>query len=147
MGTAKQYDEHYDRLPHREKQGWLEECHLNGPALRYNFDMAPLFRKVMNDMNDSQLSSGLVPNIAPEFFHASADPNNAFRNSPEWGSSFIIIPWQQYLFSGDISLMRTYFPNMKRYVAFLESTAKTIYCKQALAIGTILGLNRLGALN
>jgi alpha-L-rhamnosidase len=110
--------------PHREKQGWLEECHLNGPALRYNFDMAPLFRKVMNDMNDSQLSSGLVPNIAPEFFHASADPNNAFRNSPEWGSSFIIIPWQQYLFSGDISLMRTYFPNMKRYVAFLESTAK-----------------------
>ncbi len=110
--------------PHREKQGWLEECHLNGPALRYNFDMAPLFRKVMNDMSDSQLGNGLIPNIAPEFFHASPDPTNAFRNSPEWGSSFIIVPWQQYLFSGDISLMRTYFQKMKRYVAFLESTAK-----------------------
>lgn len=110
--------------PAREKQGWLEELHLNGPALRYNFDMAPLFRKEMNDMADAQLESGLVPDIAPEFFHASADPANPFRNSAEWGSSFIIVPWQQYLFTGDIALMRDYFPKMKRYVAFLEASAK-----------------------
>lgn len=110
--------------PHREKQGWLEQYHLNGPALRYNFDLLPMFRKIMNDMSDSQLENGLVPNIAPEFFYASSDPNNGFRNSPEWGSSFILVPWQQYLFAGDLSLMRTYFPKMKRYVAFLESTAK-----------------------
>lgn len=110
--------------PAREKQGWLEELQLNGPALRYNFNMAALFRKAMNDMSDSQLESGLVPDIAPEFFHASANTNNGFRNSPEWGSSFIIVPWQQYLFSGDMSLMRDYFPKMKRYVAFLEATSK-----------------------
>lgn len=110
--------------PHREKQGWLEQYHLNGPALRYNFDLVPMFRKVMNDMSDSQLENGLVPNIAPEFFHASTDMNNGFRNSPEWGSSFIIVPWQQYIFSGDVSLMRTYFPKMKRYLAYLESTSK-----------------------
>lgn len=110
--------------PHREKQGWLEQYHLNGPSLRYNFDLLPMFRKSMNDMADSQLQSGLIPNIAPEFFYASSDPNNGFRNSPEWGSSFIIVPWQQYQFSGDISLMRTYFPKMKRYLAFLEESAK-----------------------
>ena len=34
--------------PHREKLGWLEEDHLNGPALRYNFNMNVLFAKVMN---------------------------------------------------------------------------------------------------
>ncbi len=110
--------------PAREKQAWLEELNLNGPSLRYNFDMASLFRKAMSDMADSQLDNGLVPDVAPEFFHASADPNNAFRNSPEWGSSFIIVPWQQYLFSGDKSLMREYFPKMKRYVAFLEASSK-----------------------
>ncbi|EHQ24717.1 alpha-L-rhamnosidase [Mucilaginibacter paludis DSM 18603] len=110
--------------PAREKQGWLEELHLNGPALRYNFDMASLIRKAMSDMADAQLDNGLVPNIAPEFFHAGADINNGFRNSPEWGSSFIIVPWQQYLYSGDLSLMRDYFPQMKRYVAFLEATSK-----------------------
>ncbi|MEO7767638.1 MAG: family 78 glycoside hydrolase catalytic domain, partial [Ferruginibacter sp.] len=111
--------------PHREKLGWLEENHLNGPSLRYSFDMAPLFRKTMNDMADAQLPDGFVPNIAPEYFIAgSADLSNNFRNSPEWGSSFIIVPWQQYLFSGDISLLQRYYEKMKNYVAFLSSTAK-----------------------
>ncbi|MFC4210246.1 family 78 glycoside hydrolase catalytic domain [Pedobacter lithocola] len=111
--------------PHREKMGWLEENHLNGPSLRYNFDMSPLFRKTMSDMADAQLSNGFVPNIAPEYFIAgSSDLSNGFRNSTEWGSSFIIVPWQQYLFSGDISLLERYYDRMKSYVNFLASTAK-----------------------
>ncbi len=111
--------------PQREKMGWLEENHLNGPSLRYNFDMAPLFRKTMNDMADSQLDNGLIPNIAPEYFIAGAqDMANGFRNSPEWGSSFIIVPWQQYQFSGDISLLKRYYDKMKRYMAFLSAEAK-----------------------
>ncbi len=36
--------------PHRERLGWLEEDHLNGPSLRYEFDLARLFTKVENDM-------------------------------------------------------------------------------------------------
>jgi alpha-L-rhamnosidase len=111
--------------PQREKMGWLEENHLNGPSLRYNFDMAPLFRKTMNDMADAQLLNGLVPNIAPEYFIAGSPAlSNGFRNSPEWGSSFIIVPWQQYLFSGDISLLKRYYERMKLYVSFLSSEAK-----------------------
>ncbi|MCZ4222576.1 family 78 glycoside hydrolase catalytic domain [Pedobacter rhodius] len=111
--------------PHREKMGWLEENHLNGPSLRYNFDMSPLFRKTMSDMADAQEPSGFVPNIAPEYFIAgSADISNGMRNSTEWGSSFIIVPWQQYLFSGDISLLERYYDRMKGYVNFLASTAK-----------------------
>jgi len=111
--------------PHREKMGWLEQYHLNGPSLRYNFDLLTLFSKGMNDMSDSQLEDGFVPNIAPEFFHAGKEiKGNGFRNSPEWGSSFIIVPWQQYLFSGDVSLINRYYDKMKSYVFFLDSQAK-----------------------
>jgi hypothetical protein len=107
--------------PQREKMGWLEQNHLNGPSLRYNFDMALLFRKTMNDMADGQLDNGLVPNIAPEYFIAgSSELTNGMRNSPEWGSSFIIVPWQQYLFSGDVSLLERYYDRMKKYVEFLS---------------------------
>jgi alpha-L-rhamnosidase len=53
--------------PHRERLGWLEQYHLNGPSLRYEFDLAQLFTKGMNDMADAQLANGLVPNIAPEY--------------------------------------------------------------------------------
>ncbi len=110
--------------PHREKLGWLEQYHLNGPSLRYNFDLLTLFRKGMNDMADSQLENGFVPNIAPEFFVAGPESlTNGFRNSPEWGSAIILVPWQQYLFSGDTALIRDYYERMKRYLAFLASTA------------------------
>lgn len=111
--------------PQREKMPWLEQYHLNGPSLRYNFDLTTLFTKAMNDMADAQLDNGLVPNIAPEYFHAGEDwKQNGFRNSPEWGSSFIIVPWQQYLFSGDVTLMSRFYEKMKRYLSFLDSATK-----------------------
>ena len=110
--------------PQREKQGWLEQYHLNGPSLRYNFDLSTNFRKAMNDMADCQLKNGLIPNIAPEFFIVTPNINNGFRNSPEWGSAFIIVPWQQYLFTGDVSLFSRYYDQMKRYVAFLDASSK-----------------------
>ena len=110
--------------PHREKLGWLEETHLNGPSLRYNFDLATLLQKSLSDMADSQLANGFVPNIAPEYFIASkTNLTDAFRNSPEWGGAFVLVAWQQYQFNGDRALLRRYYGDLKRYVAFLDGTA------------------------
>ena len=109
--------------PHREKLGWLEETHLNGPSLRYNFDLAPLLQKSMSDMADAQLENGFVPNIAPEYFKAQPGIDQPFRNSPEWGGAFVMVAWQQYQFDGDRALLRRYYSDLKRYVAFLGRTA------------------------
>lgn len=106
--------------PHREKLGWLEEDHLNGPSLRYGFHLEQLFAKAMNDMADSQLDSGLIPDIAPEYVKFEG----GFRDSPEWGSAFILVAWQQYQFTGDTELLRQHYDAMKRYVAYLGSRAK-----------------------
>jgi len=114
--------------PHRERLGWLEEDHLNGPSLRYNFDFAPLFTKIENDIADSQwASNGFVPNIAPEYFQTSSSLTDPYHNSPEWGSTFIQGAWQQYQFSGDASLLQRFYPAMKAYVDFLTSTASGNY--------------------
>ena len=112
--------------PHRERLGWLEQYHLNGPSLRYEFNLDRLFTKGMNDMADSQRPAGFVPSIAPEytvFGRGAEDDSNAFRNSPEWGSALVLVPWQQYEFTGDVQLLSRYYENMKRYVAYLGSKA------------------------
>jgi len=83
--------------PHRERLGWLEQYHLNGPSLRYEFDLAALYTKGMNDMADSQTDDGLVPDIAPEYVQFA----KGFRDSPEWGSAFLLAAWQQYEWRGD----------------------------------------------
>lgn len=109
--------------PGRERLGWLEQVHLNGPSLRYNFDIAAMFSKVQNDMADSQLPNGFVPNIAPEYFMASSDINAPIRNSPPWGSTSILGAWQQYQFHGDRALLERYYPMMKAYLGFLTTTS------------------------
>ncbi|HEV2696165.1 MAG TPA: family 78 glycoside hydrolase catalytic domain, partial [Verrucomicrobiae bacterium] len=115
--------------PHRERLGWLEEDHLNGPALRYEFDLAQLFTKTINDIADSQLTNGLVPTTAPEYtvFRDKSDANhlrNAFGDSPEWAATFILVPWQQYEFSGDLNLFRLHYTAMTNYLAFFSSRAE-----------------------
>lgn len=106
--------------PTREKRGWLEQDHLNGPALRYNFDLNPLMAKITQDMADDQEDSGLIPDFVPVYSRAGG----AFFDSPEWGSAYLIVPWQQYLFSGDLSLLRNQYEGMKRYQAYLQRKAQ-----------------------
>jgi alpha-L-rhamnosidase len=105
--------------PHREKLGWLEQYHLNGPSLRYNFDLTQLYRKCFQDMADAQHENGLVPDIAPEYVKFKG----GFLDSPEWGSAFILAAWQQYEFAGDLEPFRRHFDAMKRYVDYLGSTS------------------------
>lgn len=106
--------------PHREKLGWLEQYHLNGPAIRYEFDVTRIFGKGMRDMADSQTSLGLIPNIAPEYTVF----DGTFRAAAEWGCAFIVVPWQQYLYTGDTSLMHEYYPAMEKYMDYLATRAE-----------------------
>jgi hypothetical protein len=106
--------------PHREKLGWLEQDHLVGPSLMYNFDVQTLLRKICGDMADAQHKDGLVPDIAPEYTVFK----NGFLDSPEWGSAAVLIPWNVYGWYGDKSLLESHYYTMQRYVAYLGTKAE-----------------------
>jgi hypothetical protein len=112
--------------PHREKLGWLEQTHLFAASLMSNYDVEALYRKMGNDMADSQTASGLVPSIAPEItkFLDREGRSTDFRDSPEWGSAVVLSPWVAYQFYGDPEPLRTHYDSMQRYVAFLGGKAK-----------------------
>lgn len=105
--------------PHRERLGWLEQDNLNGLSLRYEFDLSQSSLKTMDDITDGQTPAGLVPNFVPEYVVY----NGAYRDSPEWGSSAILIPWQNYLFTGDETLIHRYYPTMTNYFNYLQGQA------------------------
>jgi hypothetical protein len=117
--------------PHRERLGWLEQYNLHGPSLRYEFDVGQLFSKTMQDMADSQTASGLMPSIAPEYSVFSG----GFRDSPEWGSSAIIVPWQHYLFTGDDTLLRNYYTTMTNYFVYLKNQAVNNFLNYPSGLG------------
>lgn len=126
--------------PTREKLGWLEQDYLNGPSLRYERSLNALFTGMVNDMADSQLASGLVPDIAPEYTVFSG----GYRDSPEWGSAVVQIPWQQYQFAGDVNLLRQYYGTMKAYVDYLTSQASGNTLNYGLGDWFDLGPSPLG---
>jgi len=101
--------------PHREKLGWLEQTYLMGNSINYNYDIYHLYSKLVNDMMDSQLADGLIPDISPEYVKFG----NGFRDSPEWGSASIILPWLVYKLYGDKSILEKAWPMMVRYIAYL----------------------------
>ncbi len=103
--------------PQREKLGWLEQDHLCGPSLLYNFDMTALVPKIIRDITDAQRPNGMVPTTAPQYVSFG----NLFDDSPEWGSTLVILPFMYYDFYGDSTLITDHYDAMRRYVDYLTS--------------------------
>jgi alpha-L-rhamnosidase len=106
--------------PHREKLGWLEQTHLMGNSIMYLYDIHNLYNKIIDDMIEAQLDNGLVPDIAPEFVPFEG----GFRDSPEWGSACVILPWDLYKWYGDTAAVKKAYPMMKRYLLYLKSKSE-----------------------
>jgi alpha-L-rhamnosidase len=126
--------------PHREKLGWLEQTYLMGGSVHFNFDLYHLYNKQVNDMMEAQTPEGLVPDIAPEFVYFI----EGFRDSPEWGSAAVILPWLIYKWYGDTSTMKRAWPMMVRYVAYLEGKSKNHILDHGLGDWFDLGPNQPG---
>lgn len=102
--------------PHREKLGWLEEAHLVGASVKFEYDIASLCRKIVRDMQMAQTADGLIPDIAPEYVQFE----KGFRDSPEWGSNAILLPWYLYQWYGDKQVLEESYEMMQRYLAYLD---------------------------
>jgi alpha-L-rhamnosidase len=114
--------------PHREKLGWLEQDHLVQSSLQYLYNLPRFYEKIMNDMLSSQTEEGMIPDIAPEYVKFVG----GFRDSPEWGSTFILAPWEVYRWYGDKQIIETYYPAMQRYLDYLASKAENHLLKYGL---------------
>ena len=126
--------------PHREKLGWMEQTFLMGAGINFNDDSYHLYKKLVYDMMDAQTSDGLVPGIAPEFVDFGGD----FRDSPEWGSAAVQLPWLIYQWYDDKTVMEEAWPMMVKYVEYLKSKSDKHILSYGLGDWYDLGPNHPG---
>ncbi len=97
--------------PHRERRGYTGDGQISAQAAIYNFDMAAFYTKWLNDMSDAQNAvTGYVPNTVPY---------QGGGGGVAWGSAYILIPWDMYLYYGDKQILERHYESMKKWMAYL----------------------------
>lgn len=118
--------------PHREKLGWLEQVHLVGPGLAYNYDVEALLIKTLEDIRDTQLPNGMVPTTAPEYVVFS-DEWRCFRDSVSWGATYILAGRNLLSQYGNSRILTEHYEGMRAYIDYLLS------CSNNYIVGHGLG--------
>ncbi|MCY1720954.1 family 78 glycoside hydrolase catalytic domain [Prolixibacteraceae bacterium Z1-6] len=126
--------------PHREKLGWLEQTHLMGNGIHFRYDNYHLYKKLIFDMIDAQTSEGLVPDIAPEYVEFL----DGFRDSPEWGSASVFLPYLLYKWYGDAEIIKDAWPMIIKYINYLKKMSDDHLLTHGLGDWFDLGPERPG---
>jgi alpha-L-rhamnosidase len=105
--------------PHREKNGWTGDAHLAAEQAMFNYFPPAANAKWLNDLADEQQPDGKLPGIVP-----TGGWGYKWGNGPAWDNAFILIPYYQYVYYGDVEVFRAHYAGMKRYVDYLASHAK-----------------------
>ena len=110
--------------PHREKCGWLGDAHAFCEYALYNFDMANFYKKYMEDIRTQMR---LVPgqNDPGELFPVPTMIAPGRRTSTiaklDWGIATMYLPWYNYLYYGDSSIVLDYYEDMKALTRYYLS--------------------------
>jgi hypothetical protein len=129
--------------PHRERLGWLEQLHLMGAAIQYNYDIHALSKKITEDIRAEQNLNGLVPSTVPEYTEMHF-ADGYFRDSPEWGSTAILFPWSLYQWYGDKEELANNYVVMQKYMDYLRTKDSSHLLMYGLSDWYDLGPNRPG---
>lgn len=98
-----------------ERMGWTGDIAVFAPTACFNMDMSRFLDKWLHDVKDEQLKSGGIPNTVPVqgYGFPATMPVMAVDF---WGDACILVPWAQYMASGDKALLEKMYPTMKKYV-------------------------------
>jgi alpha-L-rhamnosidase len=101
----------------REQSPWLGDAWNIGNVLLYNDRDTTMIDKVVRDFAGEQFPDGYIPATSPAHRLVDADPD---RRIPEWAMYWPMLLWQQYLFSGDQTLLRDMAPQLARFMEWLK---------------------------
>lgn len=102
--------------PHREKNGWTGDTSLSCEQMLINFGTRTLLSKWSRDMRVSQRPAGQIPCIVP-----STGYGYYGLMGPDWSSALIAVPYNIYLYNGDVEILRKNYDAIKRNCEFMES--------------------------
>lgn len=103
--------------PHREKNGWTSEAQLGVELGLYTYSAECAYIEYIETLCDAMRPNGQLPGMAP-----SAGWGYNWGSGPAWDSALLTIPWQLYLFTGNLDILRRFYPFMTRLMNYYQES-------------------------
>ena len=106
----------------REQSPWTADSWNVGNVLLYNDRNTTVMDKIVRDYAGAQFPNGDFPSCSPA--HRGADypaPGQKYGRIPEWSMYWPMLLWQQYLFSGDDTLLREMAPRLTHFLEWIKT--------------------------
>ncbi len=99
--------------PHIERLGYGGDGNASTLTMQLMRNLSPLYMNWMQAWGDCMQENGYVPYTAP-------NPYPEAGGGAYWSAFIIAASWQTYLNYGDKRLLERYYPQMQRWLAFVE---------------------------
>ncbi|MBU6410887.1 MAG: family 78 glycoside hydrolase catalytic domain [Verrucomicrobia bacterium] len=105
----------------REQASWLADSWNIGNVLLYNDRDTTMIDKTVRDYAGEQFPDGYFSSCSPGTRRAeNTAPGQKSRRIPEWAMYWPMLLWQQYLFSGDETLLQEMAPRLTRFLDWIK---------------------------
>jgi len=100
-----------------ERHGWLADASVTMEEACFNFDLAAFYRHFLQLIKLAQKEDGSLPDFVPPY-----NPS-VYPADPAWGTAYISLCWQIYMFYGDREILQKHYQCLKNYLDFLKQKA------------------------
>ncbi len=117
-GTRGNYLSMPTDCPQRdERQGWQGDRAAESKGEMFLFDNITLYRKWMQDIEDSQHDDGNVSDVAPNYWQL-------YNTNVTWPSAQFLVPESIWLMYGDTSAIADHFDSRKKWLDHIATFIK-----------------------
>lgn len=105
--------------PTRERLAWTGDGQLFFETASIFMNVAPFYRKWLNDFKDGQFKNGKISAVVPYAGMSMLYDNTG--SSSGWGDAIILIPYKFWKTYNDQRIIEDYYEMMKKYALFVIS--------------------------
>lgn len=96
-----------------ERMGWLGDRTTGAYGESYVFDNHKLYAKWLQDIEDSQLENGALPDVAPNYW-------KMYTDDVTWPAAYFTVAEMLYTHYGDLRPIVRHYPSFKKFIEFIR---------------------------
>ena len=108
-----------------ERTGWTGDAQIFAPTAAFNADVSAFYTKWMDDIGDTRMPNGALPDIAP-----AVVMDWAREGSSGYAEAGIIVPWVMYEAYGDVRILERFFEAGEAWVAYVADRSPDLVWRE-----------------